>query len=104
MSEKDNSDEFLNQMKQTLAVLKEYAKEKKYDGRAGKEYLDRFFQAHDNNRDLFCRFVGFLSIEIEKPNVSKLVATRILFDVLMVGINIGWNSGYSDAKHIYSIL
>jgi hypothetical protein len=81
-----------------LKKLCEISQKEDYDGETGSEYLASFF---DKDTDSFCRFIGFVTAEVKRKNISKPVAVDILADMAIVGMLLGLRDGYDEAKRFY---
>jgi hypothetical protein len=90
-----NAKEFVESMEKVIKTLSKIIKEENYETSKGREYLGSVF---GTNRELFCRFVGFMESKMKTMRISK----DIFPAVIMAGISIGWSAGYADAKSIYS--
>jgi len=98
MNDLETARDFCKEMRQIYLELLSIAEEDKSDDNIkGTEYLcDRFY----NNRNLFCRFIGFVEKEINTHTIPQFLIVKSLCSIAVAGISIGYQDGCACAKRI----
>ena len=89
--------EFCNNSRKAIEQMTKIVSKKSYDNEVRNFIVSHF----GNDKDLFCRFIGYAERELQEMKIGKNIVVRILAEVAMAGIALGRNDGYNAAKRIF---